>query len=236
MNKKSDLKIIIIFSIIGVLLFGFLAFRVYKDFINNPTSNKKLVSLDLYGYTLSKNDTDVYKDTFNELKDVLNADEFNGETGPYVQYMAVRTKSVLEKAGYIPKADEINYEEYAKLISQLFVIDVFTLDNKLASTDIGGLEFLHKDFKENFRENMGSSLYKNVLSNIDGKRNQELPIVSKAIVDNVFETKYTYEEKEYDAYLVTVSIEYEKDLGYQNSIKLTVINDNNILYIVKGEK
>ena len=205
MNKKSDVKIIIIFSIIGVLLFEFLAFRVYKDFINNPTSNKKLVSLDLYGYTLSKNDTEVYKDTFNELKDVLNA-------------------------------DEINYEEYAKLISQLFVIDVFTLDNKLASTDIGGLEFLHKDFKENFRENMGSSLYKNVLSNIDGKRNQELPIVSKAIVDNVFETKYTYEEKEYDAYLVTVSIEYEKDLGYQNSIKLTVINDNNILYIVKGEK
>ncbi len=205
MNKKSDLKIIIIFIVIGVLLFGFLAFRVYKDFFNNPTSNKKLVSLDLYGYTLSKNDTEVYKDTFNELKDVLNA-------------------------------DEINYEEYAKLISQLFVIDVFTLDNKLASTDIGGLEFLHKDFKENFRENMGSSLYKNVLSNIDGKRNQELPIVSKAIVDNVFETKYTYEGKEYSAYLVTVSIEYEKDLGYQNSIKLTVINDNNILYIVKGEK
>ena len=83
---------------------------------------------------------------------------------------------------------------------------------------------------------MGSSLYKNVLSNIDGKRNQELPIVSKVNVDNVFKTKYTYNKEEYDAYLVTLSWEYEKDLGYQNSIKLTIINDNNILYIVKGEK
>ena len=205
MKNKTDLKLIIIFSIVGVILILFLGFRVYKDFFNNNTVNKKLVSLDLYGYTLSKNDTDVYKDAFNELKDVLNE-------------------------------ENINYEEYAKLISKLFIIDVFTLDNKLASTDIGGLEFLHKDIKENFRENMGSSLYKNVLSNIDGKRNQELPIVSKVNVDNVFKTKYTYNEKEYDAYLVTLSWEYEKDLGYQNSIKLTIINDNNILYIVKGEK
>ncbi len=205
MKKKTDLKLIIIFSIVGVILILFLGFKVYKDFFNNNTVNKKLVSLDLYGYTLSKNDTDVYKDAFNELKSVLNE-------------------------------ENINYEEYAKLISKLFIIDVFTLDNKLASTDIGGLEFLHKDIKENFRENMGSSLYKNVLSNIDGKRNQELPIVSKVNVDNVFKTKYTYNEKEYDAYLVTLSWEYEKDLGYQNSIKLTIINDNNILYIVKGEK
>ena len=205
MKNKTDLKLIIIFSIVGVILILFLGFRVYKDFFNNNTVNKKLVSLDLYGYTLSKNDTDVYKDAFNELKDVLNE-------------------------------ENINYEEYAKLISKLFIIDVFTLDNKLASTDIGGLEFLHKDIKENFRENMGSSLYKNVLSNIDGKRNQELPIVSKVNVDNVFKTKYTYNEKEYEAYLVTLSWEYEKDLGYQNSIKLTIINDNNILYIVKGEK
>ena len=106
MKKKTDLKLIIIFSIIGVVLILFLGFRVYKDFFNNNTVNKKLVSLDLYGYTLSKNDTDVYKDAFNELKDVLNE-------------------------------ENINYEEYAKLISKLFIIDVFTLDNKLASTDIG---------------------------------------------------------------------------------------------------
>ena len=34
---------------------------------------------------------------------------FQGETGPYIQYMYVRTKGILEKAGYIPKIEEIDF-------------------------------------------------------------------------------------------------------------------------------
>ena len=33
---------------------------------------------------------------------------FNGETGPYIQYMYVRTKSILDKAGYVPNISDIN--------------------------------------------------------------------------------------------------------------------------------
>lgn len=112
---------------------------------------------------------------------------------------------------------------------------MYTLDNKLASTDIGGLEFLHKYLKDNFKENMGSTLYNFVESNIDGKRTQELPIVKDVNVSDVFETKYTYNKTEYDAYIVSTDITYEKELGYPKSMKLTIIKDNNILYIVKGE-
>ena len=36
---------------------------------------------------------------------------FNGETGPYVQYVCVRANSVLEKAGYVPDAKNINTEK-----------------------------------------------------------------------------------------------------------------------------
>ena len=36
---------------------------------------------------------------------------FNGETGPYVQYTYVRTNSVLKKAGYVPELKNINVEE-----------------------------------------------------------------------------------------------------------------------------
>ena len=35
---------------------------------------------------------------------------FQGETGPYIQYTYVRTKSVLEKAGYIPEFKDIKIE------------------------------------------------------------------------------------------------------------------------------
>ena len=203
MKKSKVNKVIVIFIIVGIVLFGFLGYKVKNDFFKG-SSHKKVDSIEFYGYTLSKSDTDIYKSNFKELSNVLN-----------------------EK--------EINYTEYAKLISKLFVFDLYTLDNKLASTDIGGLEFLHKDLKENFKENIGSTLYNFVESNIDGKRTQELPIVKDVIVDDVFETKYTYNKTEYNAYIVSTTISYEKDLGYPKSMKLTIINDNNILYIVKGE-
>ena len=54
---------------------------------------------------------------FNDLSNSRIKDEifdwdamlnFQGETGPYVQYIYVRTKSVLEKADYVPKYEEIN--------------------------------------------------------------------------------------------------------------------------------
>lgn len=203
MKKNKGRGVIVIFIIVGIILFGYLGYRVKNDFFKG-SERKKLDSIELYGYTLSKNDTEIYKKYFKELSKVLN-----------------------EKT--------IDYTEYAKLISKLFVIDLYTLDNKLASTDIGGLEFLHKYLKDNFKENMGSTLYNFVESNIDGKRTQELPIVKDVNVSDVFETKYTYNKTEYDAYIVSTDITYEKELGYPKSMKLTIIKDNNILYIVKGE-
>ena len=161
MSKKQDIRNIILFILVGLIIFGVVGYKVYDDFFKDKVPDKKLVSLDLYGYTLSKNDTDLYKDNFKALEKTLN------ET-------------------------PINYEDYAKIMSKLFVIDVFTLSNKLSSTDIGGLEFLHKDLRENFKENMGSTLYKNVEINLDGKRTQNLPEVTIVEVTDLFETKYTY--------------------------------------------
>lgn len=204
MTKKQDVRNIVLFILMGIIIFGIVGYKAYNDFFKDNSPDKKVMSLDLYGYTLSKNDTSVYKDNFKALEKTLN------ET-------------------------PINYQEYAKLLSKLFIIDVFNLDNKLSSTDIGGLEFIHKDLEENFKENMGNTLYKNVEINLDGKRTQNLPIVNSIEVTDVFETKYTYKKNEYDAYLVSLTWDYKQDLGYQKSIKLTLIKDNNILYVVKGE-
>lgn len=46
----------------------------------------------------------------NQVFDLNKALNFNGETGPYVQYMTVRAKSVLEKAGYIPNIKDVKCE------------------------------------------------------------------------------------------------------------------------------
>lgn len=60
------------------------------------------------------------KDEVFDWNTILN---FQGETGPYVQYTYVRTKSVLEKAGYLPKIEEVKVEnlsdEYSLAILKL---------------------------------------------------------------------------------------------------------------------
>ena len=204
MDKKTNSKIILLFIVVGVILFSILFIKVYNDFIKDNSAQKEISSIEYYGYTLNSNDTDLYKSYYKELDKVL-------------------------------KEKQVDYRSYASLLSKLFIVDVYNLNNKLASTDIGGLEFIHPDLKENFKENMSETLYKYVESNIDGKRTQELPIVKEVKVDNVFETKYTYNNTEYDAYLVNMNWTYEKDLGYQTSSKLTVIKVDNILYVVASE-
>ncbi len=203
-KSKNSILTIVVFIVIGIILFGYLGYRVYNDFFKDNTVHKQIDSIELYEYTLSENDTNIFKTYFKELTTVLN-----------------------EKP--------INNVEYAKTISKLFIIDLYTLNNKLGSTDIGGLEFLHKDLRDNFKENMGASLYKFVENNLNNDRKQELPIVKDVTIEDVSESKWKYKDTEYPAYVVTAKWTYEKDLGYQSSMKLTIINDNDILYIVKGE-
>lgn len=48
------------------------------------------------------------KDEIFDWDTMLN---FNGETGPYMQYIYVRTRSLLEKAGYIPNISEVDFSK-----------------------------------------------------------------------------------------------------------------------------
>ena len=62
------------------------------------------------------------KDEVFDINEMLN---FQGETGPYIQYTYVRTKSVLEKVGMVPKASDIKAQnltdEYSlKLINIIY--------------------------------------------------------------------------------------------------------------------
>ncbi len=63
------------------------------------------------------------KDEIFDWDTMLN---FNGETGPYMQYIYVRTKSVLEKAGYIPEFKNIDFtkledEASMKVINKIYI-------------------------------------------------------------------------------------------------------------------
>ncbi len=207
-NKKLSLKKIYYFVsvVLVIVIILVIGIKVYFDFFRNDEkqtqTRENLDTLELYGYTLDDEDTELYKTYFNELKKVLSE-------------------------------EEIDEEKYASLLVQLFIVDVYNLDNKLTSTDIGGLEYIHADMVENFKINLGDTMYNTIESNLYGDRTQVLPIVSNVNIDGIEEYTYQYDNKDYSGYLVNASWEYENDLGYENQSSFILINDNNKLNIVE---
>lgn len=68
------------------------------------------------------------KDEIFDINEMLN---FQGETGPYIQYTYVRTKSVLEKVGTIPKANDINVENLTDEYSLKLINIIYNFEDTL---------------------------------------------------------------------------------------------------------
>lgn len=133
------------------------------------------------------------------------------------------------------KNDNVNYEEYAKLLSSLYVIDLFTLTNKVNKYDIPSLEYIIEENRENFSNNISDTIYKYIIDNSDKKRKQELPEVIDVNVKELEEIKYKYNDKEYDGYKVDIEWSYKEDLGYDKKAMIRLIRSDNKLYIVGYE-
>ena len=142
-------------------------------------------------------------------------------------------KSAFKKLESILDEEEIDKEEYAKCISELFIIDFYTLDNKLSKNDIGGVQFVYPSIKDNFVEKARSTFYKYL--EVKEGRTQSLPVVSEITSvlaeKTLFKVKDTKENKE--AYKVSISWEYEEDLDYEKEADLYVVEESNKLYIVE---
>ncbi len=72
--------------------------------------------------------TTTIKDQIFDWDTALN---FQGETGPYIQYTYVRTKSVLEKAGYIPKIGEVKFDNLLDETSKNCIKLIYNFENTL---------------------------------------------------------------------------------------------------------
>ena len=131
------------------------------------------------------------------------------------------------------ESNDINYDEYAKSIAKMFIIDLYTIDNKINKYDVGGLEFVHPDARENYELNVKDTIYKYV--NNDSNRDQELPVVSKITIDDYDnEAKFKIkDEDEEDAYEISLSWEYEKDDDYDNEAVIKIVKKDKYLYIVE---
>ncbi len=203
--KKKYKRILIIILI--VVLLAIISFVIYKILLNNKTEEEVVNVVDsISEYGYNLDDRDT------ELM-----------------------KSVYEELKNILNSDEIDYELYASALARLFVIDLFTMDNKINKYDVGGSEYVYPDALENFKLNVEDTLYKHMENNSSGKRKQDLPEVSSIEVLSNETDEYTIGENSFDSYIVNLSWQYVSDLGYDNNALITLINLDNKLYVVEYE-
>lgn len=194
--KKSALMIIILTILISIGLYFLLFSKSTGGLL--VRSKDKTVKFD---YTLDKDNTNLMKENFKELKDIL-------------------------------ANDNINYEDYAKTLAKLFIIDLYTIDNKKSMYDVGSLEYVYD--KENFKTRCQNTLYKG-LNDKSTRKNNEYPIVESINIDSFENDEFTYNDNKYESYEITLSWDYKKDLGYDKKGKVTIIKIEDKLYVVSYE-
>ena len=143
-------------------------------------------------------------------------------------------KSLFKELKEVLEADEVDEAKYADLVTKLFVCDFYNLDNKINKNDIGGVQFVYKDFRDDFKKLAADSIYKNVSY---GDREEELPIVTNVSTEKKDSSSFKYGDKTDDnAYNVGFEITYKKDLGYQTSGNITLIHNDKKLEIAVLEE
>lgn len=214
--KNALKRIFIILILVGLIIGGLF---IYKEFFKKDDNDKdkkkpiveevkELDNIKDFSYILYDNSTELYKDLYYELKEVL-------------------------------ETDPIDYKAYAEIISKMFVVDFYTLNNKVTNQNVGGLDFVHSKIKENFKTKATETLYKHIETNVYGDRTQKLPEVSGFASCEATLTPYTYTNKEegisindQNAYVVKVSWTYKEDLGYQKTATIKLVHEDKYLTIV----
>ena len=132
------------------------------------------------------------------------------------------------------KDNKINEENYAKLIAKLFLIDFYTLSNKMTNQDIGGVQFIYSNKQDNFKLKATETIYKYVQTNIYGNRSQKLPTVKDVEIVSLDTIKFSYlEQEDNNAYQIKSKISYKEDMNYPKDITLTIIHEDNKLVIAE---
>ena len=148
-------------------------------------------------------------------------------------------KEMFKELETILNKEEVNEEEYVKKISEMYIYDFFSLNDKTAKTDIGGLEFVYKSIIENVIQNAQDTYYKYVESNIYNNRKQSLPVVSNITIQSVETIPFNYADKaDEKAYRVKATWSYtdEQFSGYQKTGTLIFVHDENKLSLVELQK
>ncbi len=205
-KRKLKKKVVILIILIVVLILCITGFILYKTLSKNQVAEAKVI------------------DSIEEYGYVLEDDQ------PKIY------QDLFKELSKVLQAENVDEEEYARLISQMFSIDFYNLENKISKNDVGGTMFISTDYVDNFTLKASDTVYKYIEHNLYNDRDQNLPVVTSSSVNKLENVTYEYENINDDnAYEVTVNLEYEEDLGYPTEIVLTLIHNDKKLEICEME-
>lgn len=206
MKLKKKAKTTLI-AIIVILVVAVVGIFTYKTFFSKPVIKEAKVLKEIKNYGY------VLKD--NKSK---------------------KYQALFKDLAKILESDEVDYKAYASKLAEMFVVDFYSLSDKTAKTDVGGVDIVLPDILNNFLENAENTFYKYVESNIYNNRNQKLPEVNTVEVESVEKTTFTYNDTiDENAYQVKVKWDYtDSDFAnYQKEATLIFINKDKKLYLVE---
>lgn len=204
---KLKKKVRVFIIILLVLLLALLSFLVYKELSSKKEAKEVKV--------------------INEIKEYGYKLKEN-KPGKYKK-MFEELKEILDK-------EELDEEKYVKKISEMFIYDFYSLNDKTAKTDVGGVDFIYSEILENFLDNAQNTYYKYVESNIYNNRKQKLPIVDKITINGVEKKEFKYSDKtDNEAYYANVTWTYVDNEfeSYQKEAKLVFIHEDKKLSLVE---
>ncbi len=171
-----------------------------------------------------------------KVAEIKNVDTIEGYDYTLSENATKYYKNLFKQLKDVLTADEVDEDKYASLVARMFLADFFNLDNKITKNDVGGLQFVYKDFRDDFVKLASSSMYKIVESDVYGKRKQTLPVVSSVSAEKAENTSFTYgEETDDNAYVFDFKITYDDDMGYQETGTITLIHSNDKLEVAAME-
>lgn len=191
-----------------------------------------LIVIIVVGFLIYKNHTK--KEEVKEVK-VINQIEKYGYS--LKENKPAKYKEMFNELKEILSEENVDEEKYVSKISEMFVYDFYSLKDKTAKTDIGGVDFVYSGVLENFLENAQDTYYKYIENNIYNDRKQNLPVVTDIKIDSVEQKEFTYgEQTDSEAYTVKVIWNYtdkESFNSYQKEAELVFIHDDIKLSLVE---
>ena len=209
---KPATKLLLCLLVVALLVGGFF---VWNNFIK-PKSNKPKVVDSIKNkdvdYVVSENDTKLFKDTFGELKKVLNAKEVDNK-----KYAEAITKL---------------------FVIDFFTLSNKTSKNDIGGVQFV-FESYQTDFVEGARNSIYKQVQSDMSGS---KLNESLPTVVKVKVDSVdeispaamFPGKGFAEDQV--GYMINISWDYKNDDNFQSNATIIVVPDGTKLSVARMQE